>query len=574
VNGDGARQESNMPWDTLTAARDVGRLHEIASVLVRFGFSDAVARVGLSGALERAGHLLHAPRREARSAPSSPVRLRQAMETLGPTFVKLGQVLASRADLFGPDWIAEFERLQNHAPCVPFETLRPILEQRFGGPLEESIGAVDPVPLAAASIAQVHRATLHDGAQVVVKVRRPGIEATIGSDLRLLERLARAVEAHSPEAARYRPSGIVRQFRHSIERELDLAAECHHAERIAAAMATVPGLVIPRVYWQWTADCVNLQQFLPGRPLQDMLEPGMAEAEGANLPRLALLGTRAILQMVFVDGFFHADPHGANVLYLPGDRIGLIDFGMVGRLSPGRRRQLVALLHALVQSDAEAVARVLDEWAGEGEPDRELFLDDIERFLDRYHGVALGRIDLGAMLGEVVAIIRNHGLALPPDLAMVFKVFITLEGLGRRLDPAFDMVGAARPFIERVLRERYSRRYLAGRVRHALVDSAEALAAMPEQLQRLLRSMGEGRLSLRMDVGQLQVFGEQVGRSANRLALGLIISALIIGSSIVLAVHGGSRLLGLQFFGMAGFVVALVGGAWLLISILRSGGGR
>lgn len=563
-----------MLWKTLIAARDVGRVHEIASILIRFGFSDVVARVGLSGALERAGHLLRSPQFEAQATLPSPVRLRQALEALGPTFVKLGQLLASRVDLFGPDWISQFERLQNHAPSVPFDLIQPLLEDAFGGPLAQVIGEVDRIPLAAASIAQVHRATLHDGTQVVVKVRRPGIRETIGSDLRLLERLARAIEAHSPEAARYRPCEIVRQFRNSIERELDLAGECHNAERIADAFGMEPSLVIPRIYWQWTSESVNVQEFLPGRPLQELLDPAVAAAERASPRKLAQLGAQAILQMVFVDGFFHADPHGANVLYLAGDRIGLVDFGMVGHLSTGRRRQLVALLHALVRHNAEAVARVFEEWTEDGYRDHERIVDDIELFLDRYHSVALERINLSEMLGDVTKIVREYGLWLPPDLAMVFKVFITLEGLGRRLDPAFDMVGAATPFLRRVLRERFSRRAVSRRFRNAVVEATDALSLMPDQLRRMLRSIGTGHVKFQINVDQLQAFGDQVGRSANRLALGLIISALIIGSSIVMTVNDGARPFGLQFLGMAAFVAAIVGGSWLLVSILRSGGGR
>jgi ubiquinone biosynthesis protein len=459
----------------------------------------------------------------------SPVRLRQALEELGPTFVKLGQVLASRVDLFGPEWIAEFEKLQNHAPFVPFDAIEQVLETELGAPLETVLGEVERAPLAAASIAQVHRVRLLDGTEAVVKVRRPGVRETI---------------------------------------------ECHHAERIAASLTAMPGVIIPRVHWQWTSESVNVQDFVPGRPLQEMLEPGVAEAAGANLPAIAQAGAQAVLQMVFVDGFFHADPHGGNVLYLPGDRLGLIDFGMVGHLSAPRRRQLVELLRGLVERNAQHVADVLEDWAEGSFADPDVVLDDIEVFLDRYHGVPLARIHLGAMLMDVTGIIREHGLYLPPDLAMVVKVFITLEGLGRKLDPAFDMVGAATPFLQRVLRERYQPRAVARRLGRVVTEASEALTLLPHQLRRLLHSAGEGRLRLRVDLEQLPSFGEQVSHSANRLAMGLVIAALIIGSSIVMTVEGGPTLFGLPFFGLAGFIGAVLGGAWLLLSIVRSGGGR
>jgi ubiquinone biosynthesis protein len=271
-------EEAPVSWESIAAMRDVGRLHEIASVLVHHGFADAIDRIGLSGALARAGHLLRGASAAPAAHPSPPVRLRRALEELGPAFVKLGQLLASRVDLFAPEWIAEFEKLQNQAPFVPFEAIRAQLEAALGGPLDQLLGEVDPAPLAAASIAQVHRVRLLDGSDAVVKVRRPGVRETIAADLRLLERLARALEGHSPEIARSRPREVVRQFRASIERELDLAAECHHAERSAAALRALPAIVVPRVHWQWTSEGANVQDFVAGPPLQQLLEPGVAAA--------------------------------------------------------------------------------------------------------------------------------------------------------------------------------------------------------------------------------------------------------------------------------------------------------
>jgi ubiquinone biosynthesis protein len=562
-----------MLLETLSAARDFGRFHDIARVLVRFGFYDALEHLGLAGALAKAGRVLHAPRVETNAQLPSPVRLRQALEALGPTFVKLGQLLASRVDLLPPAWTSELERLQNEGPHVPWESVEAQLEAAWGVPIAEALAEIESVPMAAASIAQVHRACLRDGRQVVVKVRRPGIRETIAADLRLLERLARVLAVHYPEVACFRPTEIVRHFRASIERELDLGAECHHAERIAEALAGLPQITVPRVHWRWTSESVNVQDYLEGPPLQVLVDPEVAAARGADPAAIARTGAEAIMQMVFVDGFFHADPHGGNLLHLGGNQVGLIDFGMVGHLSATRRRQLVQLLHALVAHDAEQVAAVIDEWA-DVEPDADQLVDDVEAFLDRYHGVPLAHIHVGAMLEEVATLVRAHCLAFPPDLALVVKVFITLEGLGRRLDPAFDMVAAATPFVQRVRRERLAPRALAHRLNHALAEAMETLGALPRQLRRLLSATSGGRMRLHVDVGELRDFGAQVGRSANRLSISLVISALIIGSSIVMTVDGGPRLFGLPLFGFAGFIGAVSGGAWLLFSVLRSGGGR
>jgi ubiquinone biosynthesis protein len=319
---------------------------------------------------------------------------------------------------------------------------------------------------------------------------------------------------------------------------------------------------------------VNVQDYLPGPPLQQLFDPQAAAALGADPPAIARRGAQAILQMVFADGFFHADPHGGNVIYLPGDRIGLIDFGMVGHLSPSRRNQLVRLLFALVGHDAEGAAEVVEAWADGPGAGPDALIDDMELFLDRYHGVPLAQLHLGEMLGDVAGIVREHGLSLPPDLALVIKVFATLEGTGRRLDPAFDMVGAATPFARRIQAQRRAPRRLGLRLRQLAGEATEALAELPQEIRRIFGAASQGRLRLRVGVDDLQEFGERISHSANRLALSLVISALIVGSSIVMTVGKAPSWLGLPFLGMAGFLLAIGAGVWLLLSILRSGGGR
>jgi ubiquinone biosynthesis protein len=559
-----------MFWDTLSAARDIGRLHELASVLVRHGFGDLVRRVGLAGALERAGHLLHREQLAELASLSPPERARRALEELGPGFVKLGQILATRVDLFAPEWIAEFEKLQNRVPAVPYVAIREQLRQDLGAEPETVFAALDPQPLAAASIAQVHRARLADGREVVLKVRRPGIRPLVEADMRLLQRLARVVEAESPELARFQPRALVRQLQASLARELDLAAEGRNAERIAAGFAGDPGIVVPRVHWDWTGERLNVQDYVDGIPLGDT---AALAAAGADLAAIARRGAQAVLAMMFEQGFFHADPHPGNVFRLSGDRLALIDFGMVGRLSEQRRAQLVDLMDGLVRRDAPAVAEVLLDWTGEAQ-DEPALVEDVDAFIDHYHGLPLKRLDLGAMLGEVAALLREHRLALPPDQALVIKVFVTLEGMGRRLDPDFDMAGEAAPFLRRAMLARYAPRALARRGRRALGDAFGLLSSLPSELRQLLRSARRGRFSLNVDIERLKHFGEQFDHSVNRLTIGIVIAALIIGSSIVMTVQGGPTLLGLPAFGLAGFVGAVLGSLWLLYTVWRSGGGR
>ncbi|MDO9201012.1 MAG: AarF/UbiB family protein, partial [Hydrogenophaga sp.] len=379
--------------ETLGAARDMGRLHQILGVLIRHGFGDSVRRLGLADRLERAGHALkwgHAADL-ARLEPSVQVRL--AIEELGPTFVKLGQILAGRADLFGPEYIAEFEKLHSHVPAVPLEILRPQLREDLGGEPEDVFARFDPEPLAAASIAQVHRAQLKDGTEVVVKIRRPGITDTIEADLRLLARIATVAEAEIPSLKPYRPQQLVRELARSLKRELDLASECRNAERIATNLAPLPWIVVPKVHWQHTTERVNVQDFVGGVAGNDLA--GL-DHQGFDRNLLAQRGSQAVLKMIVQDGFFHADPHPGNVFYLAGNRIAFIDFGMVGRLSQRRRDELLNLLLGLVERNPQTVADVLLDWTGDEHGVNLAVLEtEIEAFVDQYHGTPLAQLNLG-----------------------------------------------------------------------------------------------------------------------------------------------------------------------------------
>ena len=557
-------------WETLGTVRDLGRLQEIASVLIRYGFGDMVRRIGLAGALEKAGRLLHWHDPQAMAHMAPPERVRRALEDLGPTFVKLGQVLATRVDLLPPEWIAELGKLQNAVPALPFERVRPQLVEDLGAEPETVFARLEQVPLAAASLAQTHRAWLADGEAVVLKIRRPGIRDTVEADLRLLARLAEIAQAQAPDLRRYRPTQVVHEFTLSLRRELDFAAECRNAERIAANFAGHDEIVVPKVYWQWTSERLNVQECLAGIPGPDL---AAVDAAGMDRRQLAMTGAGIVLKMVLEDGFFHADPHPGNIFYLPGGRIGVIDFGMVGRVSAQRRYQIVQLLHGLVERESGAVADVLLEWGeGEGEIDESRLHADIGAFVDQYRGVPLKDLRMGAMLTDVTTILRDHGLGLPPDLALMVKAFLTLEGMGRQLDPDFDMAGAARPYVERVLLDRWSPRALARRSRRGLLDALDLAGDMPRELRRLLRAARRGRLHMQMEVTTLKAFGEQVDRAANRLTMGVVTAALVIGSSIVMhSAGGGVPSRWLLALGVLGFVGAALTGLWILLSIWRSG---
>ena len=557
-------------WETIGTVRDLGRLQEIASVLVRYGFGEFVQRIGLVGALERAGRLLHIGQHEERERPEPAVRFRHALQELGPTFVKFGQVLATRIDLLPAEWIAELGKLQNAVPARPWEEIRPQLVEDLGDEPERVFARVEQDALAAASLAQTHRAWLEDGSAVVLKVRRPGIRELVEADLRLLARVAEIIEAQAPDLRRYRPTGIVQQFASSLRAELDFAAECRNAERIAENFEGDERIAIPDIHWQWTSERLNVQEFMDGIPGNDL---AAVDAAGIDRHELARTGAALVLKMVLEDGLFHADPHPGNIFYLDDGRIGVIDFGMVGRVGERRRQQVAQLLHGMVSQDAEAVADILLDWTdGDADVEEGRLQTDVDALVDQYRGVPLKELRMGQMLLDVSAMLRRNRLTLPPDLALMIKAFLTLEGLGRQLDPDFDMASEAQPYLERALMQRYSPAALARRGRRTVSGMMDLVGSLPRDLRRLMQAARRGRLRTQVEITTLKAFGDQINSAANRLTVGVITAALIIGSSIVMnSVGGGVSNRGLMILGVLGFIGAALSGIWIVFSIWRSG---
>ena len=554
--------------ETLSMVRDLPRLHDISSVLIRYGWGDMVRILGLSHLLERAGRLLHWRTSSEVTLLDLPVRIRLALTELGPTFVKLGQILATRVDVFPPSWIAEFEQLHSHVPPVPFERLRPQLEAIWGVPVESVFAEFALEPFAAASIAQVHRARLQDGTPVVVKVRRPDILPKIEADLRILTHLARLLELQMPDLRRYRPVQIVGQLKRSLLREFDLAKEARNLETFAERFKHDDTVHIPRVYWEYCSEVVNVQEELVGIPGTAMEQ---ARQAGYDLKLLAARGADAVLKMILIDGYFHADPHPGNVVYLPGNRLGLLDFGMVGRITDSRRGQIIDFLEALIRKDEAGMLNVLTLWAGDAEIDEEHLAYDISEMVFGYDNLTLKDIRVGALLSEVTGVIRDNHLSLPPDLTLLFKAIITLEGLGHQLDPDFHMVDHLTPFVRRVIEARYSPEALARRTRRGLKEMAEIVVGLPRDVARLFRMARRGRLRVDLDLKRLDHFGLQLNQAANRLTMGVLTASLVVGSSIIMTVKGGPELFGLPLFGLLGFVVAFFNSVWILYAIWRSG---
>jgi ubiquinone biosynthesis protein len=549
--------------ETISVMRDFGRLREIAGILIHYGLGDFVKQLGLGNITERAGNMLNRHQSEEIMHLEPAVRVRLAIQDLGPTFVKLGQVLATRPDIFPPNWIAEFEKLQDKVPPDPFETLLPELEKSLGRSPFDVFKDLQTEAIAGASIAQVHLAKLQDGTPVVLKIRRPNIQARISADLRLLSHLGRLVESEMPESRRFQPGKIVAQFAKSLQRELDLAIEARNTERFSRNFADDPNIVFAKVYWDYTSERLLVMEYIDGIPGNSLDSALLA---GLELKKLGARGADAVLKMVLIDGFFHADPHPGNVFYLPGNRLAIIDCGMVGRISTERRDQIADLLAALVAKDIEALRDILIVWAGDAPIDDAKLAADVDELIFNYESAPLKHVRFSVLLNDLTTVMRENHLVVPPDLTMLFKALITLEGLGRQLDPDFQIVHHLTPFVKKVIVDRYMPQAIAKRGWRNVSSMLTLATDVPRDISRLLREARRGRLKIDLDLKRLDHFGHQLDQSTNRLTLGIITSALIIGSSIVMTVQGGTVL-----FGFLGFFLASLFGIWLIISIWRSG---
>lgn len=553
---------------TFSVMRDFKRLRAIASILMRYGWGDVAQHLGQGSLISRAGKWLTPEMAPEVLLLPAEVRARMAIQELGPTFVKLGQVLATRPDIFPPQWIAEFSKLQDQVPPVNFEELLPDLEKALGKSPFEVFRDFQKEPIAGASIAQVHLAKLQDGTPIVLKIRRPNVSESIDADLRLLSHLGRLLEAKMPQAKRFQIGKIIGQFSKSLKRELDLALEGRNTDRFVSNFADDANVEFAKVHWDYTSESVLVMGYIEGIAGNDL---DGARAANLDLKLLGERGANAILKMVLVDGFFHADPHPGNIFFLPENRLAIIDCGMVGRITLERRGEIANLLAALVSRDIYKLRDILISWAGDVQIDEEKLGADVDEFICNYDNAPLKHVRFSALLNDLSSIMRNNHLTVPPDLTMLFKALITLEGLGRQLDPDFQIVKHLTPFVKKIIIDRYMPKALFKRGQRSAGRLATAVAGLPGDVSMVLREAARGRLKVNLDLKRLDHFGHQLDHSTNRLTVAMITAALIVGSSIVMTVKGGPTLFGLPAFGFLGFFLAFIIGMGLMISIWRSG---
>jgi ubiquinone biosynthesis protein len=502
------------------------------------------------------------------AAHTRPLHLRLALEELGTTFIKLGQILSTRADLLPPEYLVELRKLQDSAPPVAFEEIQQAIVSELGQPIEKLFAEFDPAPLAAASIGQAHAATLWDGTEVVVKVRRPGVVEQVNEDLEILKELAATASRHWDFADQYDLIGLVEEFSQTLRSELDYIREGHSAERFASNFVTDSHIHIPRVFWDATTSRVLTLERIRGVKINDLA--GL-DQQGTDRPWLADYATNIVLKMVCEDGFFHADPHPGNFFIEQNGTIGLIDFGMVGVLDERTQELLAELLIAINREDADRLVDVfLDLGVTRKRIDRASVRRDIEHLLSTYWGLPLGDLKVTALLNDVYSVMRRHHLHLPPNLALLLKTVIMIEGLGVNLDPNFRFTSSLTPYTERLVLRQYSPlKWVRGFGRTSL-DLAKLATELPQHLRRIVAEAEAGNLQIGMRPEGFDPVINRVEKIANRIVLGVIAAAFINGLAVLVSVYRppGWERWGWVVFAF-GFLCALVLGVYLAWSIRR-----
>jgi len=546
------------------------RYRRIAEVLAHHGLGYLIGVAGLGRFVPLRRTLLGS--RPSAPPTTAPEHLRMALEELGPTFIKLGQILSTRSDLIPPEFEAQLARLQDAAPAVPWEAMEERLVAELGCPTHEVFQSINQHPLAAASIGQVHEGVLLDGTQVVVKIRRPGVVEEIEEDLEILESLAVSASRHSELAERYDVVGLAQEFAQTLRAELDYVREGRSAERFATNFAHHSEVHIPKIFWSLTTERILVLERLRGTKIDDIA--GL-EAAGVDRRMLAERAAHVLLKMIFEDGFFHADPHPGNFFVECDGRLGLIDFGMVGTVDDETRQQLVELLLAITSQNADRLVDALLDLGVAGQRiERQALERDVEHLVSRYYGRPIGEIAIGPVIREALDIIRQHDLHLPPSLALLVKTLIMNEGIGTRLDPDFRLSAVLAPYAERLVLQQYSPFLWARRIGRSSLDAMRLGTDLPHHARRIMGDLERGSIEIGMRPRGIEPIIARFERLANRLVLGMLAAAFVNGLAVLMASY---RLPGVDpwipsLIG-TGFLMAGVLGAYLVWTILRTGRG-
>jgi len=549
--------------------RHITRYRQIATVLLKHGFGDLVTTVGLH---RRLG-LGKCPTEGAEPVQAAPLtrwgRIRMALEELGPSFVKLGQLAGTRPDMIPQELCVELEKLQDTVPPFTPAQARQIVEAELGESLESLFDEFDERPVASASIAQVHRAALPSGEIVAVKVQRPGIRPTVKVDLEIMLDLARLMERHLHGLDAVNPVGVVQEFARTIRKELDFGIEAGHVERFARNFQGNDTIYVPKVFRHLSTGKILTMEFIEGTKVSDL---SVLSEKGFDLETIADRGADLILEQIFEHGFFHADPHPGNILILPENVICFLDYGMMGAISPRYKESLADMVIGIVRRDEKQITKAVLNLSSGNEPEAPEKLEaDIADFIEQHFYRSLKDINMGELITQLVQLLVKHRLRIIPDFYLLTKALATAEGNGRKLSPDFDMVGNTEPFARKIMADRFSPRTLAAGLYRSGIDLGNLLRDLPGDISEIVAQIKRGRMHVEFEHRGLEPMLKTHDQISNRVVFAIVLAALIIGSSLIVLSGIPPKWFGIPVFGIVGYLAAGAMGFWLLVTILRHG---
>ncbi len=549
--------------------RHINRYREIIVILVKYGFGDLITRTHLEKYVDLGKRFL--PGKGAREIISLSrwERIRMALEELGPTFVKAGQIMSSRPDLLPHELIVELEKLQDSVPPFSGEEAKRLVEQELGKPISDLFYEFTDTPIASASIAQVHEAVLQGGEKVAVKVQRPRIEQIIEVDLEIMLHLATLMEKHLQGMDILNPAGIVNEFERSIRKEIDFTIEATHIERFGNNFRGVQTIHVPKVYRNYTTRKILTMEFIDGIKVSNL----DALSKSGNDPKtIASWGTDLVLKQVFEHGFFHADPHAGNIMVLDNNIICFIDFGMMGRPLPKQREYLSSIIVGIVNRDAKRITKTFLQLSNSRRIENIDQLEyQVDELVDQYSYLPLKDINMGQLLNEVIKLFVAYKLKMPPNLYLLVKALVSIEGVGRVLDPDFNMVKHMEPFAKKLLKARLSPRRLAKDTYLATTEFSLLLRDLPSEIRGIIEQIKVGQFKIEFEHKGLEPSLRKGDQISNRIAFAIVLASLVIGSSLIVLSGIPPKWNEIPIIGIIGFLGAGIMGFWLLISILRHG---
>ena len=549
--------------------RHLARYRQILTVFFKYGFGDLVELLKIEQYIEIGLQLISKNRRSRLEKLSRAQRVRMACEELGPTYIKFGQILSTRPDLVPVDFIKELSKLQDNVPSSPFSEVSKIIESELGGPPEDIFDFFEKTPLASASIGQVYRATLKDGEAVAVKVQRPGIKKIIEVDLEIMLHLATLMEHHIEEMSLHQPVKIVEEFARTLEKEIDYTIEATNMERIASNFLNDLTIYVPKVFRDTTTESILTTELVEGIKVSDI---DRLEEAGLDRKLITVRGADIVLKQIIKHGFFHADPHPGNIFVLPDNVICLLDFGMTGSVDRRTREDFIDLAESVVnrnESRATQVLLKLTYW--DEDPDIRLLEKDVADFMGRHLHKPLKDIKIGKLLNNLLELAFQHRLRISPDIFLMLKAFSTIEGVGLMLDPDFDMIKQAAPFIKEVKHARMSPHRITGDIFRLAIELFQFVENFPKDILSITRLIKQQKLSLNLEYKGLDKMLSTYDQISNRISFSIIIAALIIGSAIVIMSKVPPLFYDISLIGIVGFLAAAIMGIWLLVAILRKG---